>query len=74
MAGGKGWSKKGHGKVPKIEQPRVNADVLLELLKNPLRRLFRKASLAGTPDYHGNNGHVFRSWRIVAHPPRGITL
>jgi hypothetical protein len=61
-AGGPAWRarlvEEGHWKVPEIEQPRVEATAILEVLKNPLRRLFRKATLAGAPDDRRNNRHV----------------
>jgi hypothetical protein len=43
---------------PKIEQSRFDSIALLEVLENPMRRLFRKAPLAGAPDDHRNDGHV----------------
>jgi hypothetical protein len=50
--------EEGHGKVPEIEQPRLDAIATLESLKNPPRRLLGEAPLAGAPDDHGNDGHV----------------
>jgi hypothetical protein len=52
-----GLVEEGHWKVPEIEQLRVDVTAILVLLKNPLRRLFGKAPLAGAPDDHGNGGH-----------------
>jgi hypothetical protein len=43
--------------VAGIEQLRVDATAIPKLLKNPLGRLFGKASLAGAPDDYGNYGH-----------------
>jgi hypothetical protein len=51
--------EEGHREVPEIKQPSVNVAALLELLKNPLRRLFRKATLPGAPDDHSDDGHVY---------------
>src|ERR1700746_3561669 len=53
-----GLVEEGHWKVPEIEQPRVDAVPVLELLKNPLCRFFGKATLAGAPYDHRNDGHV----------------
>src|SRR5690349_20242896 len=57
-AGRHGLVEEGHWKVPEIEQPRVDAAAILESLKNPLRRFFGKATLAGAPYDHRNDGHV----------------
>ena len=50
--------EEGHWKVPEIEQARVNSVAILEMLKNPERRLFRKATLTDASDDNGNYGHV----------------
>ena len=42
--------KEGHRKVAKIEQPRFDSIALLEVLKNPLRRLFGKPALTRGAD------------------------
>src|SRR4029077_2689064 len=47
-----------HRKVAKIEQPRVDSGALLEMLKNPLCRLFRKPALTRAADDYGNSDHV----------------
>src|SRR6266481_3521498 len=41
-----GLVKEGHRKVPQVEQPCFDSVALLEVLKNPLRGLFRKPALA----------------------------
>jgi hypothetical protein len=43
---------------PEIEQPRVDATAFLEVLKDPLRRLFGEATLTHAPDDHRNDGHA----------------
>jgi hypothetical protein len=43
---------------PKIQQPRVDSVALLELLKNPLRRFFRKPTLPGAADDYRNADYV----------------
>jgi hypothetical protein len=48
-----------HRKVAKIEKPSVDTIALLQVLKNPLRWLFRETTLAGASDYYGNDGHAF---------------
>src|ERR1700756_5420391 len=53
--------EKWHRKIPEIEQSRVDATAILEVLENPPRRLFGKAAFAGAPDDHGNDGHVLLS-------------
>jgi hypothetical protein len=61
-----GLIKKGHRRVVKVEQPRVDSVALPELLKHPHRRLLRKPTLPRTADDYGNNSHVlvfWKSWR-----------
>src|SRR4029077_7143396 len=48
-----------HGKVAKIEKPSVDTLALLQVLQNPLSRLFRETALAGASNNYGNNGHAF---------------
>src|SRR5439155_15376220 len=60
--------KERHRKVAKVEQPGFDSVALLEALKNPLRRLFRKPALTRTADDYRNNGHVLVlcSWMFRA--------
>jgi hypothetical protein len=51
-------------------EPRFDATAILELLKNPLRWLFRKASLAGAPDDYGNNSHGSLRLKAQSHVER----
>src|SRR6202043_481190 len=46
-------------KVAQIEQPRVDAIALLQVLQNPFRGLFRETALASASDNDGNDGHAF---------------
>jgi hypothetical protein len=43
-----------HWEVSKIEKPSFNPFSLMQLLKNPLRRLFGKPALARAADDYGN--------------------
>ena len=58
MAGGTGWSKKGIGKSRRSSKPRFDTLALLEVLENPLRRLFRKPALASAADDYRNSCHI----------------
>ncbi|MDB4992744.1 MAG: LysR family transcriptional regulator, partial [Myxococcaceae bacterium] len=53
-----------------IEQPRVDAVALLQLLQDPLRWLLREAPLAGASYDHGNDGHACCSFVTIklGHP------
>src|SRR5258708_695897 len=51
--------EEGHRKVAKVEQPRFDSVAFLEMLKNPLRRLFRKPALTSASNDYRNGGHVF---------------
>jgi hypothetical protein len=51
--------KEGHRTVAKVEQPRFDVTALLEVLENPPRWFFRKATLSGTPDDHRDYSHLF---------------
>src|SRR6266851_2740386 len=54
-----GLVKEGHRKVAKIEQPCFDSVALLEVLKNPLRGLFRKPALARAAYDYGDSRHIF---------------
>src|SRR5260370_11402805 len=56
---GHGLNKERHGKVAKMEQWRMEARLLLQVLQNPLRGLFRKAALARASNDDGDDGHAF---------------
>jgi len=47
------------GRVAKVEQPRFDSAALLEVLKNPLRRLFGKPALTRAADDYRNSDHAF---------------
>src|SRR6185295_11028746 len=46
-----------HRIVAEIEQARVDAITLLQVLQDPSRRLFRETALAGAADDDGNDVH-----------------
>src|SRR5258706_15353436 len=54
-----GLVKEGHRKVAQVEQPCFDSVALLEVLKNPLRGLFRKPALACAAYDHGDSRHIF---------------
>src|SRR2546425_12103006 len=51
--------EKRHRKVAQIEQPRVDAIALPQVLQNPVRGLFREAPLAGASHNDGDDSHGF---------------
>src|ERR1700682_5201141 len=53
-----GLVKEGHRKAAKVEQPCFDSVVLLEVLKNPLRGLFRKPALARAAYDYRDSRHV----------------
>jgi hypothetical protein len=56
---GRGLIEERHREVAEIEKLRFNPFSLMQLLKNPLRRLFGKPALACTADDYGNCHIVF---------------
>jgi hypothetical protein len=51
---GRGLIEERHREVSEIEKPAFNPFSLMQLLKNPLRRLFREPTLACAADDYGN--------------------
>src|ERR1700724_1196410 len=49
---GRGLIEERHREVPEIEKPAFNPFSLMQLLKNPLRRLFGKPALTCAADDH----------------------
>src|SRR5207247_2449195 len=64
LGGRHGLVKEGHRKVAKVEQPRFDSLALPDVLKNPLRRLFRKPALTRAADDYRNIGHVLILLRL----------
>src|SRR5216683_6998638 len=54
-----GLVKERHRKVAKVEQPCFDSVALLEVLKNPLCRLFRKPALARAAYDYSDSRHIF---------------
>src|SRR5713226_5607762 len=54
-----GLVKEGHWKVAKVEQTCFDSVALLEVLKNPLCRLFRKPALTRKRHDYRDSRHIF---------------
>src|ERR1700689_5530832 len=54
-----GLVKEGHRKVAQVEQPCFDSVALLEVLKNPVRGLFRKPGVARAAYDYRDSGHIF---------------
>src|SRR5258706_6081761 len=57
-SGSKWLIEERHRKFAQIEKPSVDTRALLQVMKNPVRRLLRETALAGTSNNDGNDVHA----------------